>query len=539
MTFNEANDILNTYISDYSDRDYDGIIVKKLSSSNTLDDGRSTNQTHIAITGEQMNMFPYLLADGYSDTSYSERDDSLKKYFMLQVPVNLNKYNISDLGGDLSNFVSLPNGDIKTNTTIIRSRRENQTDQIQLSFLNYDDKQFVEFRKLLHTDDYLIFAKIKNTFEYDCFGVNNLKVFLNDNDLEQLNNHFYNNSTQTVVSVKTFSKINNHKKINGGINKIYYGAPGCGKSNILRRNLDDLGVVEDNRIRCTFHPDYTNTDFVGQIIPTIEEKIDEITGIKTEVVEYKFSAGPFALALLQAYRTNEAVYLIIEELNRGHAEAIFGDIFQLLDREDDLTLDNYGSSRYPIVNPVLGKYLHDELAKDGIEFDGRIVIPGNLYILATMNTSDQNVVTLDTAFKRRWLLESISNDIINDSSHPYKNYYIPGTDVTWATFLTKVNDKILDNKIYNQTNEDKRMGKYFISKNCLCEEKNSNDINASQLFGYKVLEYIWNDVCKIGREDWFDVQKYRTLEDLIDGFMHPAANTSPLAIFQNIDFGDN
>jgi len=165
-----------------------------------------------------------------------------------------------------------------------------------------------------------------------------------------------------------------------------------------------------------------------------------------------------------------------------------------------------------------------------------------LTILATMNSSDQNVFTLDTAFKRRWSFEQVSNDIEKDAEHAYKNWKIPGTDVSWETFLTKLNDAILENKIQNQTNEDKRLGKYFVTKECLTENVEPITDPATQEkaknFAYKVLEYVWNDVCKIGKEEWFDLNKFKTLEQLIEGFMNPdtANGETPLSVFMNINF---
>jgi hypothetical protein len=162
------------------------------------------------------------------------------------------------------------------------------------------------------------------------------------------------------------------------------------------------------------------------------------------------------------------------------------------------------------------------------------VIPSNLTILATMNTSDQSVFTLDTAFKRRWSFEQISNNIKKDNEHKYKHWYIPGTEVTLETFLTVINDEILKHKI---TSEDKRMGKYFVSKDCLTETV-CNIVYVqveAEKFAYKVLEYIWNDVCKISKDDWFDTSELLTLEDLIDAFVNPKEE-GPLAVFKTISF---
>lgn len=318
-------------------------------------------------------------------------------------------------------------------------------------------------------------------------------------------------------------KVNYEDKEQRGINKIYYGAPGCGKSYKVKKNLDDVGVLEENRIRTVFHPEYANCDFAGQIMP----KVDKNGG-----VTYEFNPGPFTLAIKRALKTNEMVYLIIEEINRGNAAAIFGDLFQLLDRKKDG--DQVGRSEYDIVNHNIEQYLIKSLREEGLDLGNNyhLFIPSNLTILATMNSSDQNVFTLDTAFKRRWYFEQIDNDILNDNDHQYKNWYVPGTELTWQDFMLAVNKKILKNKIQNQTNEDKRMGKYFVTKDCLVEKIGDFNEDAAKNFAYKVLEYLWNDVCKIGKEDWFETELYETLEDLVNGFIGNESG-EPLSIFKN------
>lgn len=325
-----------------------------------------------------------------------------------------------------------------------------------------------------------------------------------------------------------------------GINKIFYGAPGCGKSRHVSDMLDEVPVAKDNIIRVTFHPEYANCDFIGQILPTFETKTDEATGEEKEIVKYIFNPGPFTLALQTAYGTNDMVFLIVEEINRGNAAAIFGDMFQLLDRVRDSTKPNYCASEYPVSNPNMQKYLIGSISDETIKAELRngVFIPSNLTIYATMNSSDQNVFTLDTAFKRRWSFEQISNDINRDAAHAYKTWYVPGTKVTWAVFLEKLNDKILDYKLQSQTNEDKRLGKYFVTKDCLVDPSNIPDdvSEIAQNFAYKVLEYIWNDVCKIGREEWFDTEHYKTLEDLIEAFINPKEGNTSLSVFQNITF---
>lgn len=323
--------------------------------------------------------------------------------------------------------------------------------------------------------------------------------------------------------IENYKDIEFDKKEQGGINKIYYGAPGCGKSYKVKKDLDDVGVLKENRIRTVFHPEYANCDFAGQIMPKVD---------KDGSVSYEFNPGPFTLAIKQALRTNKMVYLIIEEINRGNAAAIFGDLFQLLDRKKED--DQMGRSEYDIENPNIEKYLIDSLREEGLDLgnDYHLFIPSNLTILATMNSSDQNVFTLDTAFKRRWYFEQIDNDIINDSNHTYKDWYVPGTETTWQDFMIAINKKILRNKIQNQTNEDKRMGKYFVTKDCLVENIEEQNEDAARNFAYKVLEYLWNDVCKIGKEDWFDIELYETLEDLVTGFIGNETG-DPLSIFKD------
>lgn len=269
-------------------------------------------------------------------------------------------------------------------------------------------------------------------------------------------------------------------RINNGFNKIYYGVPGSGKSYIVNKVFTEN---EYKVFRTTFHPEYTNSDFVGQIIPEV----------KDGKVEYNFHPGSFTLALKHSLENkNEKVCLIIEEINRGNASAIFGDIFQLLDR------DSNGKSKYQIYNGPISDYL----SKNGIDIDN-IYIPSNMWIIATMNTSDQNVFTLDTAFKRRWKMEYIKNVFENDDSYSkqLREIKIPKTDITWEQFVTSINEKIANDCPINS--EDKQLGMYFVT---IEEVKNEKE------FAEKILSYLWDDVAKINPEDWFgDIKTYDRL----------------------------
>ncbi|WP_165381410.1 AAA family ATPase [Mycoplasmopsis phocirhinis] len=168
-----------------------------------------------------------------------------------------------------------------------------------------------------------------------------------------------------------------------GVNEIYYGILGSGKSYILNKKYNNF-----TKVRIIFHPSYSYSDFVGQILPKTNDN----------KVEYKFEPGPFTKILKQAYQNPDNNYvLIIEELNRANAAGVFGDIFQLLDRNQN------GESTYTITNFEIAKSL-------GMKSDFEIYIPANLSIAATLNTSDQYVNVLDTAFQRRWNKIYISNN---------------------------------------------------------------------------------------------------------------------------------
>jgi len=287
----------------------------------------------------------------------------------------------------------------------------------------------------------------------------------------------------------------------GAQNRVVYGTPGCGKSFYVQNTyLAKCGIANEHRIRTTFYMDYTNTDFVGQILPKVKPN-GEVT--------YDFNPGPFALAMRTAIENPDvAVALIIEELNRGNAASIFGDIFQLLDR------DASGKSQYSITNVNLQDYLNK--CFEGVYTFNSISIPANLYIVATMNTSDQNVFTLDTAFKRRWQFEKLRNEFTLE--HKYKDYFVPGMDgVTWEALVTAINKYIVD-RPDDLASEDKQLGVYFIEKETLCATaEECSDETKINRFAFKLFEYLWDDVAKYAHSDWFAAE-IKTLDDLIDAY---------------------
>ncbi len=327
------------------------------------------------------------------------------------------------------------------------------------------------------------------------------------------------------------------ESLTGGENIIYYGTPGCGKSYLVDKKYD----IEGNKVyRTVFHPEYSNSDFVGQIMPEIDPE-------DNKTILYNFREGIFTIALKYAF-DNPSVntILIIEEINRGNASAIFGEIFQLLDRDEN------GSSIYKIKNKYMAKSL-------GKEEDYDISIPSNLTLVGTMNTSDQNVYTLDTAFKRRWILKKIRNtfkDIENyslllasqqeDLKYKYElsKKYIPGSSCTWKAFVEKINARISEKgKGYFVQSEDKEIGVFFVSHSYLSDTPNNNDIELIRNFGEKVLMYLWNDVVKTNPEKLFNLtdssdNPILSLDNLLDEFEKIPGNDT-LNIFSGELFSQN
>lgn len=295
------------------------------------------------------------------------------------------------------------------------------------------------------------------------------------------------------------NKIDDVDRLVGAYNKIYYGIPGSGKSYTVDTKFNE---EEYKVFRTTFHPEYTNSDFVGQIIPMV----------KDDKVKYEFHPGSFTLALKYALKNkNKKVCLIIEEINRGNASAIFGDIFQLLDRTE------CGRSKYEIYNgPIL-----DYFKENNINMN-KIYVPSNMWIISTMNTSDQNVFTLDTAFKRRWKMEYIKNVFAdNDKSKKLRNKLLPlgekYPNVTWENFVTKINKHIISDTS-GINGEDKQLGMYFVSV---------EEIDNQKEFAEKILSYLWEDVAKLNTSYWFgSISSY---DELLEAY-----NKNTLDVFNSL-----
>ena len=311
---------------------------------------------------------------------------------------------------------------------------------------------------------------------------------------------------------------------------IFYGVPGSGKSHSIKKELAEKGITDlkEQTKRVVFHPEYTNADFVGQILPQSSDN--------GESISYPFVPGPFTQILAKAYTHKNTHYaLIIEEINRGNAAAIFGELFQLLDRldEDETESSNEvaytkGWSSYSINNDNINKAIQEAYNDSNIEpfinkeiFDTYklnigIRLPPNLSIFATMNTSDQNVFKLDNAFKRRWKLRLIPNKF-KEKSGPeeinQRDAVVEGFDFTWNNFREAVNSIIIDpdNSIDISSFADRQIGCWFTK----AIKKDEKYIIEKEVFVHKVLEYLWDDVCN-GDIGIFFNEKYKSFAELVE-----------------------
>lgn len=288
-------------------------------------------------------------------------------------------------------------------------------------------------------------------------------------------------------------------------NRIVFGAPGTGKSHTLNKDVSEL-VQNDNASfeRVTFHPEYSYSSFVGCYKPVSENGR----------IEYKYVAGPFMRVLVDAYRsgrTNQPKphILLIEELNRAKVSAVFGEVFQLLDRNAK------GSSDYDIApSEDIKKYLCEQLGGCVADYS-KIKIPNNMYIWATMNSADQGVFPMDTAFKRRWNFEYIG---INEQDENVKSLIILNDQsYDWNQLRKAINRKLSELKV----NEDKLLGPYFVNDKYFNNDPQNLAANKAfiDVIKSKVIMYLFEDACKQKPGEMFagcDASRYSYIRDAFD-----------------------
>lgn len=300
------------------------------------------------------------------------------------------------------------------------------------------------------------------------------------NEVKPLNTNKSNSILKDIIP---------NEKSDYPFNLIIYGAPGTGKSYEINQRIEKHFNHDDLYTRIIFHSNYSYRNFVGSYKPKPLYKVSDNTIYKSDfitvnehqkepIIEYTFEAGPFLIMLEKALRNPKHNFLIvIEELNRANAASVFGDIFQLLDR------NNQGESEYPI---TLEPSANDYLKSIGLT-ENKVRIPSNLYLWATMNNADQGVLPLDSAFKRRWNFEHIGlnkNEIANSNifvNLPFIKH--EKNKLEWNKFRKIINEKLIDLSIH----EDKLIGPFFLSK---------KEIEDSNSLKNKLLLYLKEDVLR-------------------------------------------
>ena len=285
------------------------------------------------------------------------------------------------------------------------------------------------------------------------------------------------------------------------IQKIFFGAPGTGKSYGVDRLISNCYPDIDTKVnpfvfRTTVYSDYSYYNFIGNIMPTS----------KDGEIGYEFKAGVFTQALAMAFEhTDKEIFLVIEEMSRGDIASIFGDIFQLLDRDDS------GISDYSINNDLVSNYLNEK----NIDIGEKIYLPRNLHIIGTVNTSDQNVNVIDTAFKRRFEFVYVDVNPVKDDNDNFLNSFtfkLDDTEFEWNKFYMSLNE-LITTKL--ELSEDKQIGQFFIKFNNFgTDEQKFDEIKN------KLLHYLWDDVqgAVISDECSIFKNEYKTFSSLYKAF---------------------
>lgn len=297
-------------------------------------------------------------------------------------------------------------------------------------------------------------------------------------------------------------------------NRIVFGAPGTGKSFKLKTDCDDVVEKYNGEYeRVTFHPDYSYAQFVGTYKPVMDEAGNQIM--------YKYVPGPFMRILAAALRSAlsfevKPFVLIVEEINRAKVAAAFGDVFQLLDR------DEKGISEYEInASEDIRKFLAEEIGGSSEDYK-KIRIPNNMYIWATMNSADQGVFPMDTAFKRRWNFEYLGINKNEEKITGIGKVVLADDDepIEWNLLRRAINDKMSSSEF--KINEDKLMGPFFLSKKVITSGEDGFILDKDKFmeaFKNKVIMYLYEDAVKQGKHRFFDGcenSKYSSVCDAFD-----------------------
>jgi hypothetical protein len=443
------------------------------------------------ITNQEFSHFS-MSQNFLNDAQYNEIKAFILDFRKLELPYDRNlKVSKSDIF--LSTFV--------TNWKILSksSKKDTLTDKEYKSLLLQWKEDPIEDDS--DSDDTIeVSADDKKTFAINEFRLNHLaayisRIYLSLLEGEKVRDYlsYFSSTTKKINSIQTEQKenksnsdCNSEHKEEYAENRIFFGAPGTGKSYEIAEKLK--GRIDEKCLskfvhRVTFHPEYDHASLVGGYKPYSNDDGE---------IEYKFVPQVFSNVFVKAVNDpDNQYYLVIEEINRGNCAEIFGELFQLLDRNKD----------YPInTSRELTEFLNgkDEQGKDVItnktsefwEINGKMLLPNNITLWATMNTSDQSLFPMDSAFKRRWDWEYIpinyNKEVSENASAEYTIVVDADTKINWIDFIKKINLKI---ESITNLGMDKCIGNYFV------KPKHNNEISLDE-FIHKVIFYLWNDVFK-------------------------------------------
>lgn len=461
----KANNIIN------------GGIINSTQTSRKGTPPNSNAATHLFIGSEAKEMFtPFINEEIYQKYSLTFKCQMVEQNLSLllnYLPSNYysenrinylkEKYNESKL--HYLEFSSKLTGNTGTKRLMFMSKT-NVMPQSEIDF-------YLENRYATFEDDYVVIIKLKKEMKY-------LILFLPESTVH---NEF---SDISAIEGRLIGKLNNQPfsnsnlSINNGQNLLIFGAPGTGKSYFIKENYEQNSKF----MRIVFHEEYSYQDFVGCIKPDVN---------KDNIPKYSFMPGPFTKILKLALENAMVSYtLIIEELNRANASSVFGDVFQLLDRDEN------GISEYSIENEDILNYLNTESEN----FYSEVRIPNNLNIVSTMNSADQGVFPLDTAFKRRWNYEYIPIEFSSwheDNVIPYFVEVVEGREIVKyikiRDYIETINNYLSTNEDL-AINEDRLIGPYYLKKH---EWESWNSKESYK----KILSYLWDDVARIDRGSIF------------------------------------
>lgn len=370
-----------------------------------------------------------------------------------------------------------------------------------IASINSSNHKFQIYRTVYNKLDEESYSWFVKLYDKNLVGNEFVLNIDGDNKILRIDIRFNGISQSIDVNKVSVEEENNsyETEVNQYHNRIVFGAPGTGKSNKLE---NDKVVFGENYERVTFHPNYSYAQFVGTYKPVPIKEI--INNTETTTITYKYVPGPFMRTYVKAIRSikekNSKPYLLlIEEINRANVAAVFGDIFQLLDRKD-------GKSEYEIeTSEDMRAYLALELKGKEEDYE-KISIPKNMYIWATMNSADQGVFPMDTAFKRRWNFEYIG---IDENSDGIKDIIVKlgknEHDINWNDLRRAINNKL--SKVC-KVNEDKLLGPYFLSKDSIAIHEDSSYIKDNKqfidAFKNKVIMYLYEDAAKQYKQKLFE-----------------------------------